>query len=141
MNLYKIFKILVIILGVIGFGFFLFILSKGDDHIISTGEGVDLFIYISYITLFLAILLVVIFVIREILKGNIMKTIIPIIAFVVIVGISYMLADGNEVIANDGTVISATQSRWIGAGLYTFYIVALIAIGAMVFSGFKKISR
>lgn len=141
MSLYKIFKILVIVLGVIGFGFFIFIQIRGDEEVASTGAGVDWFIFISYITLFLAISLVGIFVIREILKGNIMKTIIPIIAFVVIIGISFLLADGNETIANDGTVISATQSRWIGAGLYTFYIVALIALGSMVFSGFKKVTR
>ncbi len=141
MNSYKIFKILILILGVIGFGFFLFILIKGDEHIINTGEGIDWFIYISYITIILAILMVAFFVVKDILSGNIMKTLIPVVAFIVIVGISYMLSDGVEVVANDGTIISATQSKWIGAGLYTFYIVALIAIGAMVLSGFKKVSR
>src|SRR5690554_5487563 len=124
MNSYKIFKILILILGVIGFGFFLFILIKGDEHIINTGEGIDWFIYISYITIILAILMVAFFVVKDILSGNIMKTLIPVVAFIVIVGISYMLSDGVEVVANDGTIISATQSKWIGAGLYTFYIVA-----------------
>lgn len=141
MNLYKIIKILVIVLSVIGFGFFLFVLIKGDEYIAKTGEGIDWFIYIAYITLFLTLLFVAIFVIKGIFSGNIMKTIIPIVAFVVIIAVSYMLADGQETVMSDGTVISATESRWIGAGLFTFYTVALIAIGAMLFSGFKKVTR
>lgn len=141
MDLYKIIKWLVIVLSVVGFGFFLFVLIKGDDYIATTGEGIDWFIYIAYITLFLTLLFVAIFVIKGIFAGNIMKTIIPIAAFVVIIAVSFMLADGKETVMSDGGIVSATESRWIGAGLYTFYTVALIAIGAMIFSGFKKVSR
>ncbi len=141
MSLYKIIKISAIILSVVGFVFFLFILIKGDEYIAQTGEGVDWFIYISYITLIMSLLFVAIFVVKGILSGNIMKTLIPIGAFIIIIAISYVLADGTETTMSDGTVVSAGESKWIGAGLYTFYVIALIAVGAMVFSGINKVKR
>jgi hypothetical protein len=38
----------------------------------------------------------------------------------------------------DGEVLSAAGSRWVGTGLRTFYILAVGAIGAMIFSGVKR---
>jgi hypothetical protein len=39
----------------------------------------------------------------------------------------------------DGEVLSASGSRWVGAGIRTFYILAVVAILSMAFSGVKKI--
>jgi hypothetical protein len=38
----------------------------------------------------------------------------------------------------DGEMLSASGSRWVGTGLRTFYILAVVAIGTMVFSGVKR---
>ncbi len=141
MGLHKIIKIAAILLSIVGIIYFLMILMKGDETIIATGEGIDGYIYVAYIIVALAILFVLIFVIQGILAGNIMKTLIPIGAFLVIIAISYILADGTEMVMKDGGTLTAGQSRWIGAGLNTFYIVAVLAIGAMIFSGFKKVTR
>jgi hypothetical protein len=35
-------------------------------------------------------------------------------------------------------ILSESGSKWVGTGLYSFYILAIIAIGTMIFSGFKK---
>lgn len=141
MNLYKLIKLLAIVLSVVGAGFFLYILIQGNEQVQNTGEGVDWFITIAYITLLLAILFVLFFVIKGILSGNIMKTLVPLGAFLVIIAISYGLADGSEVTLSNGTVISSTQSKWIGTGLYTFYMVAGIAIASMILSEINKIRK
>lgn len=141
MNLYKVIKILAIVLSVVAAGIFLYVLIQGNEQVQATGQGVDWFIYIAYITLLIAILFVLLFVIQGILAGDSKKTLIPLAIFLVIIAISYGLADGNEVILSNGTVISAGESRWIGTGLYTFYTVAGIAIASMIYSEINKIRK
>lgn len=67
------------------------------------------------------------------------NTAIGIVAFIVILGISYVLADGVETPLKDGEVLSAGNSKWVGTGLYTFYVLAAIAVGLMFLSGIKKL--
>ena len=54
-------------------------------------------------------------------------------------GISYVLSTGVETPMKDGEVLSASGSRWVGAGLRMFYILATLAILSMIFSGARKI--
>lgn len=64
---------------------------------------------------------------------------IGIVAFLVILGISYGVAEGTQVEMKDGDILTANESKWVGAGLYMFYILAIIAVGAMITAGIKKI--
>jgi len=68
------------------------------------------------------------------------KTLIGIGIFVVVLGISYAMATGIETPMKDGEVLSSNGSKWVGAGLNAFYILALLAVGSMVVSGVKKIT-
>jgi hypothetical protein len=52
-----------------------------------------------------------------------------------------MLSDGVETPIKDGEVLSASVSRWVGTGIRTFYILSIIAIGLMLFSGVTKILK
>jgi uncharacterized membrane protein YciS (DUF1049 family) len=74
------------------------------------------------------------------MAGNIKKTVITLGAFLAIVLISYVMADGQAVEMRDGEMLSANGSKWVSTGLYVFYILGLLAIAAMIFSGFKKIT-
>ncbi len=67
------------------------------------------------------------------------NTAIGIVAFIVIVGIGYVLAEGVETPLKDGNVLSASGSKWVGTGLYTFYVLAAAAVGLMFLSGIKKL--
>ena len=53
-------------------------------------------------------------------------------------GISFVLSTGVETPMKDGEVLSASGSRWVGAGLRMFYILAALAILSMIFSGGNK---
>ncbi len=66
---------------------------------------------------------------------------IGIIAFLVIVGIGFVLADGSAMPMKDGEELSASGSKWVGAGIYAFYILAFIAVGLMILSGVKKLIK
>jgi len=141
MGLYKVLKIVALVLSLIGVYFFFNLLFKGNDTIVATGEGVDGFLYITYITLALIVALILIFVIKGILSGNVKKTLLVLAVFVAIIVISYAFASGVETPLKDGGTLSASGSRWVGAGLNMFYILAVLAVGAMIFSGIKKVSN
>ncbi|PVW14285.1 hypothetical protein [Marixanthomonas spongiae] len=140
MALHKILKIVAIILSLAGIVFLGMILSKGDDVVKATGEGVDGYLYIAYITLAIVLLFVIIFVLKGIFAGNIKRTLLSILGFLVVVAIGYALASGVETPMQDGKMLSESGSRWVGTGLYVFYILAILAIGSMVFSGIKKMT-
>ncbi|MEH6763974.1 MAG: hypothetical protein V7655_05700 [Aequorivita antarctica] len=141
MALHKILKIVALLLSVAGIIFLAMIIAKGDTEVAATGAGVDGFLYVAYIIFAITLVFVLFFVIKGVFAGNIKNTLISVGAFLAIVIISYVLADGNPMSVGDGETLSASGSKWVGAGLYTFYILAIIAIGAMVFSGVKKITK
>jgi len=141
MGLHKILKIVALVLSFIGIFFFVQLLVKGNDAVVETGEGVDGFLYVTYVILALIVAMILIFVIKGIFQGNLKKTLLTVGAFVLIIVISYVLADGVETPLKDGGTLSASGAKWVGAGLYAFYIMAILAIGAMVFSGVKKITN
>ena len=73
------------------------------------------------------------------MAGDIKKTLITVGAFLVVVIISYVMADGVETLMKDGKTLSESGSRWISTGINAFVLLGLIAIGSMVFGGVKKI--
>jgi hypothetical protein len=82
------------------------------------------------------------FVISGVLAGNVKKTLMSVGAFLAVVVISYVMASGSTegLPLVDNKVVTESTSRWVGTGLIAFYILAVAAIGSMVFSGVKKVS-
>ncbi len=141
MALHKILKIVALLLSIAGVIFLAMIIAKGDTAVAETGAGVDGFLYVAYITFAITLVFVIFFVIKGIFAGNIKNTMISVGAFLLIVVISYVLADGEPMPMGEGEMLSASGSKWVGAGLYAFYIMAILAVGAMVFSGIKKVTK
>lgn|SRR5690554_1540728 len=141
MALHKILKIIALLLSVAGVIFLAMIIGKGDEAVAATGEGVDGFLYVAYITFAITILFVLVFVIKGLLSGNIKNTLISVGAFALIVVVSYVLADGTPMQLREGDTLSASGSKWVDTGLYVFYILAVLAIGAMVVGGVKKVTK
>ncbi len=145
MNSQKILTILMGIIGVLAMVFLFMIISTGDDAI-EAGEGsgtVNTFMYIAYIVLFLTIAIVLLFVIKGLFAGDIKKTLMTVGAFVAVIAISYMMSSGSDLdltpFTNKGLDVTEATSKYVGTGLYAFYILAFLAIGSMLLSGVKKI--
>ena len=138
MGLHKIIKIIGLILSLIGVGFLGMMILKGDDAIVETGAGIDGFIYTAYVIFAMVLIAVVIFGIKGLMSGNIKNTLIILGSFLAVVAISYVLADGTPMRLTEGGMLSESGSKWVGAGLYAFYILGIVAIGSMVMSGFKR---
>ncbi len=145
MIIHKILKYLALVIGVIGLILLGRIIMAGDDAIeASAAEQQSLitpFIWLAYFVMAVIIVLVLFFVIKGLFRGNIKNTLIAVGAFVLIVVIAYLVTDGSEIVMKDGDVLSASGSHWVSAGLVVFYILAVIAVGAMVISGIRKLVK
>ncbi|MFT5238839.1 MAG: Na+/proline symporter [Flavobacteriaceae bacterium] len=139
MGLHKILKIVALLLSIAGVVSLAMIVSNGDDAVKATGEGLDGFLYIAYIMFALVLFFVIIFVLKGLMAGDIKKTLITVGAFLVVIIISYLMADGVETPMKDGKTLSESGSKWISTGINAFVLLGLIAIGSMVFGGVKKI--
>lgn len=145
MTLHKILKYVSIALGVIGLILLGRILAEDADAIEASADLQNSLLapimYLSYFVLLVVLVLVAIFVIKGLFKGNIKNTLIAVGAFIAVIVIAYLVTDGSQMTLKDGDILSASASHWISAGLVTFYIFAGIAILAMVISGVKKLTK
>jgi NADH:ubiquinone oxidoreductase subunit 6 (subunit J) len=145
MDIQKITKYVALALGVIGLILQVVILRKGDDAIEMAGlagnfSSVSPMINLAIIILIIVVLITLVssFATLASNPAKLKKAGISIAAFVAVVLLSFLLSDGVETPMKDGEVLSASGSRWVGAGLRTFYILAVIAVGAMLYSGIKR---
>lgn len=145
MTIHKILKYLALVIGVIGLILLGRIIMTGDDAIEASASTqasvVTPMLWLSYLVLGVVIILVGFFVIKGLFRGNIKNTLIAVGAFLLIVVVAYLVTDGTQMDLKDGGTLSASASHWVGAGLVTFYILAAIAVGAMVLSGIRKLIK
>ena len=143
MDLQKLLKIVAIVIGVISIYFLGDIISTGNDEI-RAGESsgiVNMFMYVAYVILAIAVLIVLVFSLLNTASNsaNLKNTLTGVAAFVVLALLCYFVfADGVETPLKDGDMLSESGSKLIGAGLYLFYLLALIAGGIMLWFGIKK---
>jgi hypothetical protein len=145
MNSQKIITIIAGVVGVIAMFFLIRIIGVGDEAI-KAGESdgmVNTFMYIAYVILGLILVLVVLFTLKNIFtnKDTLKSAIMGVGAFLIVGVICYFLASGVETPMKDGEVLSAGDSKLVGAGLYMFYALAIIAIGTMLLSSVKKMIK
>lgn len=144
MTLYKVLKYLAFVLGGIGIVLFLWLITKGDDAVTSSTELqnsiMNPFLLLTYITLGIALVSVLIFVFKGLFEGNVKATLLSIGAFVVVFLIAYLAADSKGFDLPNGTHVSGQLSQWVDTGLIMFYILAVVAILALIVSSAKKLT-
>ncbi|HAT70249.1 MULTISPECIES: hypothetical protein [Croceibacter] len=135
MALHKILKLVALLLGVVALVMGIWLFSTGNQSLVQP------LMYIAYAVFLLTVLFVVIFVLKGLFSGNIKNTLITVGAFLAVVVVAYLISNGVETPMKDGEMLSASGSKWVGTGLYTFYFLAIIAIGTMIVTGAKKIFK
>ena len=142
MNVYKISKIVVIIIGIIAS--ILFVSTLGMEISMDNNSYiVDYFIYVSYLAMAIAFFSVIYFVFKNLIthKDQLKRALISLGLFAAIVLVAFILADSTEVKLKDGGVISSFSSKLISTSLNTFYILAFISVAVLGWTGFSKIKR
>jgi hypothetical protein len=142
MNVYKISKIVVIIIGIIAS--ILFVSALGMEISMENNSYiVDYFIYISYLAMAIAFFSVIYFVFKNLFthKEQLKRALISIGLFAAIILIAFIMADSTEIKLKDGAVISSMYSKLISTSINTFYILAIVSVGVLGWTGFSKIKR
>ena len=146
MKTQNIIKIISAVIGVLAAFFLLRIIGTGDDDIkmaATMGDfgAVSPLVELARIVLVLTVAITLIFTLRGLFSdlAKLKKAGIAIGLFLAVVFLSYALSDGVETPLKDGEMLSASGSKWVGTGIRTFYILAVIAIGLMLVSGARKI--
>ncbi|OUR94710.1 hypothetical protein A9Q87_03485 [Flavobacteriales bacterium 34_180_T64] len=149
MDLHKILKMLVGVLGLAGIIFLIRIISKGDEAIKAAALDGDTAIVepmaiVAYIILGMILLFVVFFVLKNLVTntGSLKSTLIGLGAFVGVLVIAYVLSGGDtNVYKYNGIEATSGQSQMVGAGLIAFYILICASAVTMLFSGIKKMIK
>lgn len=148
MKIQNIIKIISAIISVLAAFFLLRIIGTGDDDIkmaatMGDFSAVSPLVELARIVIFITIATTLIFSLLGLFsdRAKLKKAAISIGLFLCIIGISYVLSEGVETPLKDGEVLSASGSKWVGTGIRTFYILAVIAISLMIFSGVTKIIK
>jgi len=145
MNLQKITKIGCIALGVLGIIFLFIVFGTGDDTIKMSAASGDFgvitpIILLSQLILLIAVTVTLIFSLRGVAsdKAKLKSALTSAGLFIGVILIAFILSSGFETPMRDGKVLSAIGSRLVGTGIRVFYILSIIAVGLMIFSGGKR---
>lgn len=148
MSVQKIVTYVAALLGVVGLIFQITILSKGDDVIemaaLSGDYGVvSSMVSLAMIVIVIAVILTLFFSVMNLASdpAKLKKAMISIGAFLAVVLVAFLFSSGNETPLKDGEVLSATGSRLVETGLRTFYFLVVIAAGAMIYSGVRRLKN
>ena len=130
---YNILKYTALGLSLMGILFVLLILA---DNLF----GIDMILYNAYVVLLIIVSSVLYFSIRNMIadKSSLMSTLKGIGSFLALFLVCFILASGEETLMREGKILSSTSSKFIGAALFMFYSLILIASGTMLFFGFKN---
>jgi hypothetical protein len=136
MNIYKISKIFAAVIGVISV--ILFFVTLNQSQTIESSVT-SIFILLSYIVLIVAIISVLYFVVKNLIthKDKLKQTLITVGLFLGVVLIAFIFADSTEYNLKE-IKVEAGFSKLISTALNTFYILAILSIGTLVYSSFKK---
>ncbi len=154
---HKVVKYLSMALCLLAAVFFVYALSVGDDPIQMDEDGIQSttvvpMMYIAYIVMALIVGLVLVFVVINLFTkpGALKSAIVSVGIMLVIVLLAYFVfADDSvldpltqkPVMLDDGEALTAADSQWIGAALWTFYIIGILAIASVIWAGASKLVK
>jgi hypothetical protein len=146
MNIVKIMRIIVAVVGVVAAIFLVRIIGVGDDEIKAGQDSVvQPLMYMAYVALVLTIVAVLLFTVINLVKkpALLKQTLINVGLFAVVVVVGYVLSSGTDLdlkpFISKGLDVTESTSKYVGMGLITFYILTAIAILAMIYTGVKKL--
>jgi len=145
MNLQKITNISVILLAVLALIVLGVIIGQGDEYIeMSAMQGnfgaVSVMINLALFVLLVTVLMTLVFSMKNLFseKSKLKKAGISIGSFLFVFIVAFVLSSGVETPMQDGKMLSALQSKFVEAGIRTFYLLTIIAGGIMVYFSVSK---
>ena len=147
--MYKIIKIIVAVISLLGIVSLVRIISMGDDAIDAAALSgdtaiIDPMALAAYIMLALILAFVIFFVLKNLFThtDELKNTLIGVGAFAAVLIVAYLVSGGDPMtyeLQEDNAFATAGQSQMVGAGLTAFYLLLFIAALSMMYSGVKKL--
>ena len=133
MNFYNALKYIAIGLSLLAV-IFLFVILFGNLF------GVDLMLFNAYFILFIIVSAVLFFGISNVISDrlSLMNSLKLLGTFLGLFLVCFLLASGDETVMKEGKILSALSSKFIGAALFMFYALVIIASGSMLYFGIKN---
>ena len=102
--------------------------------------GIDIILTIAYLILFAIITSVLFYSFKAIAsdKSSLNNTLKMVGSFLVLFIICFLISSGEETLMREGKVLSEISSKFIGASIFMFYSLIVIASGAMLYFGVKN---
>lgn len=146
--MHKIVKIALIVVGLIG-AVLWFMLPESEMPVTDAvnNGALNTMFTITYILLGVAVLFSVVFALKNLFANpaSLKKSLFVIVGFLLVLGIGYVMADGTDVsiqeMADRGIATDEGTIKQIGAGINVFFILTLIAVGAMIWGGVRKMIK
>ena len=145
MNLQKITNISVVLLAVLALIVLGVIIGQGDEYIeMSAMQGnfgaVSVMINLALFVLLVTVLMTLVFSMKNLFseKSKLKKAGMSIGSFLFVFILAFVLSSGVETPMQDGKMLSALQSKFVEAGIRTFYLLTLIAGGIMLYFSVSK---
>jgi hypothetical protein len=138
MNLYKSTKLGVLILGALSVILYIWVSSTTESIIANNGSvPLTLFIFISYITMFLSVGFVLFFVFKAIAsdKTKMKKALIYSGITLLVIIVTYFISDSTPY---EKYNIGEGYSKLISTGLNLFYLTGLATIVTLIYTSVKK---
>ncbi len=141
--MYKIVKIALIVLGLIGAVLWFMLPEKEMPANEAAQSGaMNAMFWITYILLAIAVAASLIFGLKNVFSNpaGLKRTLFGVAGLAVVVIISYVLSSGTDVADEYMAMSNESTVKKIGMGLNVFFILTVIAVGAMLWGGFRKIT-
>ncbi|PKA97617.1 hypothetical protein B0O79_1284 [Flavobacteriaceae bacterium MAR_2009_75] len=146
--MHKIIKIALVVIGLIG-AVLWFMLPESEMPVAQAASSgaLNTMFLITYILLGIAIVFSLVFALKNLFSNpaNLKKSLFVIVGFLLVVGIGFVMADGTDVsieeMADRGITTDESTVKQIGAGINVFFILTLIAVGAMLWGGVRKMTK
>ncbi|WP_343487435.1 hypothetical protein [Allomuricauda sp. d1] len=139
----KIIKIVLIVIGLLAAGLWFAMPEQEDPNAINSGALNFMFI-LMYLLLAIAVIFSLFFALKKLFStpGSLKKALFVLGGLAVVVAISYGLSSGNaevvDAMAARGIETTESTVKNIGVGLNVFFILTIVAVGAMLLGGLKK---
>ena len=137
----KIVKIALIVLGVIS-AVLWYLLPSSDVPAAEAAQSgaMNTMFIITYILLGIAIVVSLVFTLKNLFSNpqGLKKTLFVVVGFLVVVGVSYVLASGTDIDPEYASMTNESTVKYVGMGLNVFFILTIIAVLSLIVPAIKN---
>ena len=147
MKVSKILKFVSLIIALIALYFFVQVSTNGDGKegdVEALNAAVASSISYTYILLIITVIIVAFFMVLDVVKhpAKLKKTLIGVVAFLILFGIAYALAGDGKVEVSSGIIEKGSVlSKRVSTGIIFSFILGIIAFAGFIFDSVKSLLK